>query len=131
MGLVQEFDPNGALGATQPQGFVRGGSRDRRSNGGRSAGTLHKARQAGLCQVWVPGGALEREIRPLGGQVAPSLQREGLGRSDVERRIGASDTKTEVIRTLRHRLSDEVFRRLMIDELDRAAAGASLTPVAA
>jgi transposase len=45
------------------------------------------------------------------------------GRSYVERRIASGDTKTEAIRALRRRLSDEVYRRLMKD----AAPGSSFT----
>jgi hypothetical protein len=34
----------------------------------------------------------------------------------MERRIASGDTKTEALRLLRRRLSDEVFRRLLADE---------------
>ena len=40
----------------------------------------------------------------------------GPGREYFERRSAAGDTKTAAIRALRRRLSDEVFRRLRIDE---------------
>jgi transposase len=40
----------------------------------------------------------------------------GVGRAYVERRMVAGDTKTEALRLLRRRLSDEVFRRLLVDE---------------
>jgi len=43
------------------------------------------------------------------------LQREGPGRTYVANRMAAGDTKTEAIRALRRRLSDEVFRRLSAD----------------
>lgn len=39
-----------------------------------------------------------------------------IGRVYVERRMAAGDTKTEALRMLRQRLSDEVFRRLLVDE---------------
>jgi transposase len=39
-----------------------------------------------------------------------------IGRDYVERRMSGGDTKTEALRLLRRRLSDEVFRRLLIDE---------------
>jgi transposase len=59
------------------------------------------------------------------------LQREGPGRAYLTKRMAAGDTKTEAIRALRRRLSDEVFRRLMIDELDRTRALTALTAAAA
>ena len=40
----------------------------------------------------------------------------GLGRDYVQRRMIAGDTKTEALRLLRRRISDEVFRRLLADE---------------
>lgn len=42
-----------------------------------------------------------------------------LGKAYVERRMSAGDTKTEAIRALRRRLSDETFRRLLVDEAAR------------
>ena len=48
----------------------------------------------------------------------------------MAKRIAAGDTKTEAIRALRRRLSDEVFRRLQADEAARAATE-SLTRAAA
>ena len=59
------------------------------------------------------------------------LQREGLGRDYLAKRMAAGDTKTEAIRALRRRLSDEVFRRLLADETTPVAATASLTAAAA
>lgn len=44
------------------------------------------------------------------------LRDGGRGREYCERRMAAGDTKTAAIRALRRRLSDEVFRRLRIDE---------------
>jgi transposase len=40
----------------------------------------------------------------------------GLGRAYVQHRQASGDTRTEAIRALRRRLSDEVFRRLRADE---------------
>ena len=37
------------------------------------------------------------------------------GRAYVERRMASGNTKTEAIRALRRRLSDEVYRRLITD----------------
>jgi transposase len=55
----------------------------------------------------------------------------GLAKAYLEHRRGAGDTKTEAIRALRRRLSDEVFRRLQLDADIQAAAAASLTAAAA
>ena len=59
------------------------------------------------------------------------LQRPGLGKDYLAKRQAAGDTKTEAIRALRRRLSDEVFRRLMTDETDRTRALIALTAAAA
>lgn len=53
------------------------------------------------------------------------------GRAYIEHRRSAGDTKTEAIRALRRRLSDEVFRRLSADETVRANAASASTAVAA
>ncbi len=50
----------------------------------------------------------------------------GLGKAYLDHRMAAGDTRTEAIRALRRRISDEVFRRLRADE----AAG-SIDPAAA
>jgi transposase len=52
------------------------------------------------------------------------LQREGPGRTYLAKRLAAGDTKTEAIRALRRRLSDEVFRRLTMDEAIRQVSPA-------
>jgi transposase len=59
------------------------------------------------------------------------LQRESPGRSYLAKRMAAGDTKTEAIRALRRRLSDEVFRRLTTDENARQPAPSALTAAAA
>ena len=53
------------------------------------------------------------------------------GRAYIEHRRTAGDTKTEAIRALRRRISDEVYRRLSADETPRANAASALTAVAA
>lgn len=60
------------------------------------------------------------------------LQRPGRGRDYLEKRMAAGDTKTEAIRALRRRLSDEVHRRMRHDEALRATATgqAPLAPAA-
>ena len=44
----------------------------------------------------------------------------GPGRAYVDHRLAAGDTRTEAIRALRRRISDEVFRRLRADEATRS-----------
>ena len=45
----------------------------------------------------------------------------GAGRAYYEQRVAGGDTKTEAIRALRRRISDEVYRRMRRDEAVRAA----------
>jgi transposase len=47
------------------------------------------------------------------------LRLGGAGRAYVQRRLAAGDTKTEAIRALRRRISDQVYRRLQADEHQR------------
>ena len=54
----------------------------------------------------------------------------GAGRAYFEKRRAAGDTKTEAIRALRRRISDEVFRRMGHDERLRAAPRATLAAAA-
>jgi len=58
------------------------------------------------------------------------LQREGPGRTYLEHRRGQGNTKTEAIRALRRRISDEVFRRMRHDEAARAASPSGLAAAA-
>jgi len=46
------------------------------------------------------------------------------GRAYIEKRMSKGDTKTEALRLLRRRLSDEVLRRLLVDQV--APVGDSL-----
>lgn len=48
------------------------------------------------------------------------LQRPGPGQTYLAHRRAVGDTKTEAIRALRRRISDEVYRRLRVDELARS-----------
>jgi transposase len=58
------------------------------------------------------------------------LQREGPGKTYLEHRRAEGDTKTEAIRALRRRISDEIFRRMRADEAARAASPTGLAPAA-
>jgi transposase len=49
------------------------------------------------------------------------MQRPGPGREYIDRRRATGDTKSEAIRVLRRRISDEVFRRMRDDEAAQAA----------
>ncbi|TAK01160.1 MAG: IS110 family transposase [Chloroflexota bacterium] len=58
------------------------------------------------------------------------LQREGPGKTYLEHRRALGSTKTEAIRALRRRISDEVFRRMRHDEAARAAVPSGLAAAA-
>jgi transposase len=58
------------------------------------------------------------------------LQREGPGRTYLEHRRAHGDTKTEAIRALRRRISDEVFRRMRHDEAAKAVSPSGLAVAA-
>ena len=58
------------------------------------------------------------------------LRLGGAGRAYYQRRIAAGDTKTEAIRALRRRLSDEVYRRMEANERQRLTQQAHLSPAA-
>jgi transposase len=58
------------------------------------------------------------------------LQREGPGKTYLEHRRARGNTKTEAIRALRRRISDEVFRRMRHDEAARAAVPSGLAAAA-
>ena len=51
------------------------------------------------------------------------MQRPGAAQDYIAKRRAAGDTKTEAIRALRRRISDEVYRRLCRDEAAPAAVG--------
>jgi len=88
------------------------------------------ARHNGSAPVPVWSGNLVRHRLNRGGnrQLNAALHRiaitqirlDGPGRAYLEHRLAAGDTKTEAIRALRRRLSDEVFRRLRADEVARS-----------
>lgn len=58
------------------------------------------------------------------------IRLSGPGRAYFDKRLMAGDTKTEAIRALRRRISDEVYRRMREDEQHRATPRASLAAVA-
>jgi len=99
------------------------------------------ARHNGTAPVPVWSGNQRRHRLSRGGnrQLNLALHRIAItqmridkrGRTYIEHRRSAGDTKTEAIRALRRRISDEVFRRLSADETRRVNAASALTAVAA
>jgi transposase len=56
-----------------------------------------------------------RQINAALHRIAVTQLRCGPGKDYVQRRIAMGNTKTEAIRALRRRISDEVYRRLVTD----------------
>jgi transposase len=108
----------GALSAAKIVGEVAGA--------GRFASKAAFARWNGTAPIPVWSGPTTRFRLNRGGnrQVNAALHRiaitqwrgVGPGRAYVGRRLAAGDHKTEALRLLRRRISDEVFRRLRADE---------------
>jgi hypothetical protein len=72
--------------------------------------------------VGVPSDRTVQWLRALAETWQNTDRWPSLGQAYVAKRLAAGDTKTEAIRALRRRLSDEVYRRLQADEAARAAA---------
>ena len=113
-----ELSGCGALTAAKLVGETAGASRFR----SRAAFARHN----GTAPVPVWSGNVTRHRLSRGGNrqlnagihriAVTQLQRPGPGRDYLEHRRAGGDTKTEAIRALRRRISDEVFRRLRHDE---------------
>jgi transposase len=98
------------------------------------------ARHNGTAPVEVWSGNHERHRLSRGGNrqlnvalhriAITQLQREGPGRTYFEHRRAQGDTKTEAIRALRRRISDEVFRRMHSDAAASASHAQSLAAAA-
>ena len=79
--------------------------------------------------VWSGNTTHFRLCRSGNRQVNASLHRIAVtqwrgidaGHVYIARRMASGDTKTEALRLLRRRISDEVFRRLIADEMDATA----------
>ena len=112
--------PGGVRGVDRGQA----GRRDRRVGRFRSRAAF--AMHNGTAPVPVWSGNHQRHRLNRGGnrQLNPALhriaitqlRRDGPGRDYLQRRMAAGDTKTEAIRALRRRISDEVYRRLHADQ---------------
>ena len=80
--------------------------------------------------VWSGNTTRHRLSRSGNRQVNAALHRiaitqwrgDGRGHAYVTRRMAAGNTKTEALRLLRRRISDEVFRRMLADESTTTAA---------
>ena len=116
-----ELDGCGALTAAKLLGETAGISRFR----SRAAFAMHN----GTAPVPVWSGNHQRHRLNRGGNrqlnaalhriAITQLRRAGPGRDYLQRRLATGDTKTEAIRALRRRISDEVYRRLGSDERQR------------
>ena len=99
------------------------------------------ARVNGTAPIPVSSGRTDRHRLNRGGnrQLNCALHRiavtqirlKGPGRAYFERRLALGDTKTEAIRALRRRISDEVFKRLLGDEEARRITAPDCIPAAA
>jgi transposase len=99
------------------------------------------ARHNGSAPVPVWSGNVSRFRLSRGGNRQLDLARRRIaitqlridprGQAYLEHRRAQGDTKTEAIRALRRRISDEVFRRLRADETARSQASTALTAAAA
>jgi transposase len=98
------------------------------------------ARHDGTAPVPVWSGNITRHRLSRGGNrqlnvalhriAITQLQRPGPGRDYVAKRMAAGNTRTEAIRALRRRISDEVYRRLRSDEALQAARQGALAMAA-
>lgn len=127
-----DLDGCGALTAAKLVGETAGVGRFR----SRAAFAMHN----GTAPVPVWSGNRERHRLNRGGNrqlntalhriAVTQLRRPGPGRDYLQRRLAAGDTKTEAIRALRRRISDEVYRRLEADERQRRSQPTCLLPAA-
>ncbi|HXB37824.1 MAG TPA: IS110 family transposase [Acidimicrobiales bacterium] len=72
-----------------------------------------------------------RQVNTALHRIAVTQLRAGPGKDYVERRMAMGNTKTEAIRALRRRISDEVYRRLVTDHAAREAGLQTCVPLAA
>jgi transposase len=122
----------GALTAAKLLGEVAGITRFR------SAAAF--ARHNGTAPVPVWSGNVSRHRLSRGGNrqinaalhriAITQLQRPGPGQDYLAKRLAGNDTRTEAIRALRRRISDEVYRRMRHDESLRATRQESLAMAA-
>jgi transposase len=122
------LDGCGALTAAKLVGESAGVGRFR----SRAAFAMHN----GTAPVPVWSGNRERHRLNRGGNrqlnvalhriAITQMRRAGPGQAYYRHRLAAGDTKTEAIRALRRRISDEVYRRMRTDERQRQAPSSGL-----
>lgn len=118
------LDGCGRLSAAKLVGETAGASRFR------SRGTYAMHNGTAPVPVWSGNDVRHRLNRGGNRQLNAAIHRiaitqlrlGGPGRAYCERRMAAGDTKSEAIRALRRRISDEVYRRLRRDEAIRTSA---------
>ncbi|HYV02041.1 MAG TPA: IS110 family transposase [Actinomycetota bacterium] len=123
----------GPLSAAKILGEVAGASRFR------SKAAFARWNGTAPIPVWSGNDSRHRLNRGGNRQVNAALHRIALtqwrgvgpGQAYVQHRLTAGSTKTEALRLLRRRLSDEVFRRLRADETTSAKATTTEEVVAA
>jgi transposase len=104
----------------------------------RSAAAFARHNGSAPIPVWSANDERHRLSRTGNRQLNVALHRIAITRMRIDERSRAyldhrrtsGDTKTEAIRALRRRISDEVFRRMRHDERLRAPARATLAPAA-
>lgn len=104
----------------------------------RSAAAFARHNGTAPLPVWSGNDVRHRLSRTGNRQLNLALHRIAItqmriderGRAYIDRRRAAGNTKTEAIRALRRRISDEVFRRMRHDEAARAAGPVGLAAAA-
>jgi transposase len=104
----------------------------------RSAAAFARHNGSAPVPVWSANSGRHRLSRTGNRQLNLALHRiavtqirlEGRGRDYLAKRMAAGDSKTEAIRALRRRISDEVYRRMRHDDHLQAARQADLAMAA-
>jgi transposase len=104
----------------------------------RSAAAFARHNGSAPVPVWSADSGRHRLSRTGNRQLNLALHRiavtqirlEGRGRDYLAKRMAAGDSKTEAIRALRRRISDEVYRRMRDDEHQQTTRQAPLAMAA-
>jgi transposase len=72
-----------------------------------------------------------RQVNTAIHRIAVTQLRGGPGKEYVERKMAVGKTKSEAIRALRRKISNDVYRRLLSDELAKCAGPPTCVPLAA
>ncbi len=130
--ILLELAGCGSLGAAKLVGETAGIARFR------SAAAFARHNGTAPLPVWSGNTERHRLSRTGNRQLNLVLHRiaitqirlGGVGRAYFTKRLAAGDTKTEAIRALRRKISDEVYRRMREDEQHRATPRARLAAAA-